>query len=449
MRQDLLDLTAHRAQASLARPAFEAELILPAGPPPVPRHPPSSSRIDWSLLPPPAPTLRCVVVIPVRNEAALLPRTLRALAEQVGVPDGCFEVLVLANNCSDATASRGRNAALSLMLMGRRVPIHVVEVAWPRRRANVGGARRALMDEAARRIARVKRHDGVILSTDGDTRVDPDWLAATLAAIDAGADAVGGRILTETEVGWPAGMVRLQRLDHAYLLLRSRLESLIDPDASDPWPRHHQHFGASLAVRADVYRRIGGLPRVPHLEDAALYHALRRRDLRVRHCPRVRVWTSGRFDGRCEVGLAHQLRIWADQTSEQCEPYVMDPAAEQREWLLRSATRQAWQQCHKGRSDPQALTVLARGLRIARAWVQTELEVDRPFGELWETIGGRRPVDRSRRVGVPLSVAAARFRELIQRCEEASSTSASPVRSAAEVELTSHLSPGGGISATR
>jgi len=47
--------------------------------------------------------------------------------------------------------------------------------------------------------------------------------------------------------------------------LLAELEGWLDPDPADPLPRHHQHFGASLAVTVDAYRRAGGLPSMPGL----------------------------------------------------------------------------------------------------------------------------------------------------------------------------------------
>ena len=64
-------------------------------------------------------------------------------------------------------------------------------------------------------------------------------------------------------------------LDVGYRLLRSQLESLLDPDPADPWPRHYQMFGASLALTAEIYERVGGLPVLPSLEDVALYRTLK------------------------------------------------------------------------------------------------------------------------------------------------------------------------------
>ena len=343
--------------------------------------------VDWSRLPAPLPGLRCVVVMPARDERLLLPGALRALAGQClpggAAPRTVFEVIVLANNCSDDTAASARRVAATQP----QATVHVVEASFPAAQANVGHARRLLLDEAARRLARADARDGVIASTDADTRVAPDWLAATLAAVDAGADAVGGRIGLLAGTAPPAATLRVQRLDDCYRLLRATAESAVDPDPGDPWPRHHQHFGASLAVRVDAYRAVGGQPCVPYLEDEALVRALRRADRTVRHCPAVRVRTSGRFDGRAPVGLAWQLRDWDDRVREARQPEVADPVRELRAWGLRRALRELWRS--HASLDRAVLADRLCALDLVAEREIPALVAAKFFGSFWETFEQR------------------------------------------------------------
>jgi len=247
---------------------------------------------------------RACVIIPVRNEAETIAATLDALAMQQGVDPGAFEIIVLANNCVDDSVERV-NAAR------RRHPhltLDVIECDFPEENANVGAARKLLMDEAARRLP----SGGIIASTDGDTVVDAHWLAATFQEFSDGADVVGGRILARSPsaAGADLELRRIHLTDTMYRHLIAAVEDVIDPDPADPWPRHFQHFGASLAITRDAYLGLGGLPRVPHLEDMALYDAARRADARIRHSPRVRAVTSARLGGRVGMGLSTQLGEW-------------------------------------------------------------------------------------------------------------------------------------------
>ena len=332
------------------------------------------------------------VIIPAKDEAANLPATLAALAAQIDL-NGCplpphsYEVIVLANNCRDATARVARQVALTYP----QLVLHVVERTLPPAEAHVGKARRLLMDEAARRLRAVGRPQGIIASTDADTRVAPDWLATTAAAVAAGADAVGGRILTDAPTAHRCSTRRYQLRDAAYNLLAARLEHRLDPIPADPWPRHHQHFGASLALTAAAYAQVGGLPVVPYLEDEALYQALYRHDLRVRHSPAVRVLTSGRHEGRVAVGLSAQLREWA--ALGQREPLVASGYELAAIWRARHQLRQLWQQASLSR--PLLLTMLpvvptspvkqvAATLGLDGAALSRQLLLPTTFGLLWE-----------------------------------------------------------------
>ena len=162
----------------------------------LPRRGRSARRLHQQL-PLPHPGLRMSVIIPAKDEVANLPATLAALAAQVDehgqpLPVGCFEVIVLANNCTDHTAAVVREQARLFPHM----VLHVAELCLPVAKAHVGRARRLLMDEACARLELLGRRQGIIASTDADTRVAPTWLAAIEAEIAAGADAVGGRFLT-------------------------------------------------------------------------------------------------------------------------------------------------------------------------------------------------------------------------------------------------------------
>ena len=61
-------------------------------------------------------------------------------------------------------------------------------------------------------------------------------------------------------------------------MLADHLASLLDFVPHDPWPRHSDHTGASLAVRGDVYAAVGGIPPLPFREDIGF---VARRLLRV------------------------------------------------------------------------------------------------------------------------------------------------------------------------
>ena len=116
------------------------------------------------------------VVIPARDAAATLPRTLAALAAQEGTPE--FEVVVVDDGSVDATARVAEEAGARVVLEGGRGP-------------------------ALARNAGARAGQGEVLAfTDADCFPAPGWLAAAWRAV-AGADLVQGAVLPEpgVEVG--------------------------------------------------------------------------------------------------------------------------------------------------------------------------------------------------------------------------------------------------------
>ncbi len=364
------------------------------------------------------------MIIPVRNEARRLPATLRALAAQVEL-DGSrfdprrFEVIVLANNCTDSSADAVRRFAAR----HPGLAIHAVEARFPRPVSHVGHARACLMNHACERLARTAGADGVIASTDGDTQVAPDWLAATLAEIASGAEAVGGRIVTGDDTVLPPALRRLARRDETYQRLRVRLEHALDPDHADPWPRHHQHFGASLAVTVRAYQRVGGLPPEPFLEDEALYQALRRHDLNVRHSTSVTVVTSSRRAGRVAVGLSWQLREWAARAAANEDARVADPARWADTIVLRRRLRRCWNVArHRAQHEPSAryqgtVERIAERLDVPARWLARQAATQETFGALWHAVEARRQrkARRARQAELRMSEAIALLRAMLAR----------------------------------
>ena len=122
---------------------------------------------------PPTSVLSVSIIVPVRNEAHHLNQTLDALRHQChadGQPidPATYEVLLLANNCTD------QSYAVARQYQQRRpaFPLHIAQIQLPPRKANIGTVRRLLMDEACQRLMSINNSRGIIVSTDGDTVVD-------------------------------------------------------------------------------------------------------------------------------------------------------------------------------------------------------------------------------------------------------------------------------------
>ncbi|MDR7036639.1 hypothetical protein J2X36_001380 [Methylobacterium sp. BE186] len=255
-----------------------------------------------------------MVAIPVRNEAERIGACLGALAAQEGIGAGGLGVVLCLNNCSDGTARVVASLRPSL-----RMPVRVVERAFAQ--ANAGWARREAMEAAALWLEEGDAPDGVILTTDADSRVPADWVARNLAAITDGVDAVAGRIALDADEAarLPAALHARGRLEGTYEALLTEIEARIDPLPHDPWPRHWTTSGASLAVRLAAYRQVGGMPPLAIGEDRAFVSSLLTSDARVRHDPQVIVVTSGRLDGRAPGGAADTMKLRCEVPESPCD----------------------------------------------------------------------------------------------------------------------------------
>lgn len=326
----------------------------------------------------PARGLKASVIIPARDEATGICATLDALAAQRDLNDeplapDSFEILLLANNCRDNTAGLARDWSAR----HPQIQLEIAEIEWDETHACVGNARRTLMNAACERLQSLSANGAAraICSTDADTRVSPFWIAHTLEELRLGADAVGGRILLRRE---PDDQTRkTYLLDTAYRLLRARLESAIDPQIGDLWPRHFQFFGASLAIRHDVYALVGGLPDVRCLEDMALETELVKRDCIVRHSPNVVALTSARRSGRVETGLSTQLQEWEQSCGFWLVPSGGEIAARAR---LKRALRATF-------AAPRKISIqLANELNLSVAELNARIEAAPAFGAFWLSI---------------------------------------------------------------
>lgn len=343
---------------------------------------------------PPLQSCRVCVVIPVRNEADNLPRVIQALAQQVD-DDGCpidfdsYEILLLANNCSDQTVS----VACSLSRLYPALRLHTIAVSLPKATACVGKARQMVMDESYRRLASIGTEGRIIASTDGDTEVSPNWISALIKEFDRGADAVGGRILTHRadtpEIDKCVSLYFLRILGHGYLT--SQIECLLDPQPHDSWPRHGQYYGANMAVLADMYGQIGGMPLVKDEEDVALYKRLKQADAKIRHSLSVRVSTSARRDGRATGGLAERLEELARTSQEKKAVLVELPQITEARILVRRQLRQAWMIWHHPskfnvRCHERTALLLSKNIGISPSCLRYEIERSPTFGTLIESV---------------------------------------------------------------
>jgi hypothetical protein len=320
-----------------------------------------------------------VVAIPARDEADRIGPCLFALNQQIQRPDA---VVLMLNNCSDATGTIARDMAPRLSFR-----LEVVTRVLPPAQANAGHARRMAMEIAAAEAGQT----GVLLTTDADSTVPPGWVSRSLAGLRQGADVVCGRaVIDPLEAAMiPAHLHKDDAKECRLIALLDDLAWALDPEAHDPPLRHTEASGASLAVRAGAFRRVGGIPAIAAGEDRAFVRALWMIDARVRHDPAIQVTVSGRVVGRADGGMADTIRRRMVQQDEFSDDQV-EPAADAfRRYHLRQRVRCAW----GGATD----VGLACDLAVSRASLEAAL-AHHFFGSAWAEIEACSPRLKRRRV---------------------------------------------------
>ena len=343
-----------------------------------------------------------IVAIPAKNEADRIGCCLLALAGQTWRPDA---VLLLLNDCTDGTATIVQ--VLSAVMPFRlAVNSHILPLAL----ANAGNARRLAMQRASELLGR----RGVLLTTDADGVVATDWIERNLLALSGGADLVCGRAVidpVEAEL-IPVHLHADDALECELIELLDQTAALLDPDPADPWPRHSEASGASLAVTVEAFRQVGGIPRISSGEDRAFVKALLRIDARIRHDPTVGVTVSGRILGRAPGGMADTIHRRMRQQDEFTDDSVEPAADAYRRIDFRRRARIAWRQQSVGLAGEQELAI---DLGIAPPLLEQML--NNPFfGTAWADIEAHSPFLARRRVrfvDLPRQIAYAR--QLLER----------------------------------
>jgi glycosyltransferase involved in cell wall biosynthesis len=220
------------------------------------------------------------VLIPARDEEALLPRCLRSVKQACALlPAGVTtDVIVISDGSTDETVS-----IASAMLHPEHGAVFATDAG------NVGIAR-ALAAQAALARYRGELAQCWLANTDADCEVPEAWLLDQLRLAQRGYTAVAGIVDVDCFA------------EHRSIVeSRFRLTYQINADGTHP----HVH-GANLGVRADAYLMAGGWAALSTAEDHDLWRRLRVDGTHLSDA-RLQVITSGRRVGRAPLGFAGAL----------------------------------------------------------------------------------------------------------------------------------------------
>lgn len=196
------------------------------------------------------------VVVPAYQEEARIEGTLHALAAQ---HDRDFTLLVVDNGSTDTTVERVRAFAVAAPF-----PVHVL--VEPEK--GVGSA----IDTGFRHA--IARGATLLARTDADCLPEPGWTAAARAAMRAGGGLVCGRVTARRDEHGPAGravFLVLVALGAGFGRIRPahrRRHGYLTP--------YRMHAGNNMAITAELYQAVGGMPRRPSPTDRTFINAVRR-----------------------------------------------------------------------------------------------------------------------------------------------------------------------------
>ena len=230
-------------------------------------------------------TWEVAVLIPARNEEALLGRCLESVIRAIdALPAAIRATIVLVSDCST-----DRTAEIGYRFIGEYGSIlHT--------RAGTVGTARSLAASYAIEQTTVPLSRLWFANTDADCMVPPSWLLDQIHFAASGIEAVAGIISIDSfEEHGPEVPARF------------RTSYSIHADGTHP----HIH-AANLGVRADRFVDAGGWANLKTGEDHDLWGRLTRTGVRLLSSAQLQVVTSGRRVGRAPSGFADALAAHND-----------------------------------------------------------------------------------------------------------------------------------------
>jgi GT2 family glycosyltransferase len=228
---------------------------------------------------------RVSVIIPSWNARDVLARCLDSLATQD--VRGGFETIVVDNASSDGTAELLRERADEVRVISNR--------------ENVGFS--AANNQAAR-----EARGAVLFFLNSDTELlSPDVLEALARAVEADGVAMAGPMLVNPDGSLQPSCAAHPSIARALIVgagvHRWLPNAVLRRVAPEFWPHDASIdtgwvMGAAVAVRADLFRQLGGFWPIMYSEEQDLAYRAQQRGLRVRFEDTVRVMHVGNHSNR-------------------------------------------------------------------------------------------------------------------------------------------------------
>lgn len=260
----------------------------------------------------PTAGLGMIVMIPACNEFELL-KTIESLS-LCQPPECMVEVIVLINEaeqCNVEISGQNENTLKLLQEWKAKHPdiffklYPVYPAPFPAKHAGVGLARKAGMDEAVRRFGQVGRPDGVIVSLDADTLVEPNYLVEIDKLFSSEMKLAGATISFRHRVE----ELECQRQREGIILYETYLHYYKGALEYCRYPHAIYTIGSAFAVRACTYVKQGGMSQRQAGEDFYFLHKLTQLG-QLAELKTTRVFPSARISDRVPFGTGAALEKW-------------------------------------------------------------------------------------------------------------------------------------------
>jgi hypothetical protein len=267
--------------------------------------------------------LGLVITIPCFNEPELI-KTLDALY-QCHPTSNPVEILILINQPADPDPGtreqneRSNNDAVVWIEKNSTITrkFHVIFVKdLPEKHFGVGLARKIVMDEAVRRLARSNSGDGIVVGMDADSLCDPDYLLEIERFFSEHPLTTGATIYFEHPLSGKAKKDHHIGIASYELHLRYIIRAL--RYARFPYAFHT--LGSSMAVKGSVYVKQGGMNKRKAGEDFHFLHKI----IPLGNFGEInttRVIPSSRVSSRVPFGTGKAMMKWINSNSTEFKTY--------------------------------------------------------------------------------------------------------------------------------
>jgi glycosyltransferase involved in cell wall biosynthesis len=214
------------------------------------------------------------VIVPAYDEEARIGATLRALAAQT---DRCFTLVVVDNGSHDRTREIVTDFAATAPFGVHLITEQVKGIGY----AVDTGFRYAIRNGA-----------WLLARTDADCLPSAGWIAAARAAMNDGADMACGRIVArrdEESLAGRAAFSCMVSVATAFGRIRpsnSRRHGYLSP--------YRMHAGNNMAITAEMYQAVGGMPRQAWQTDREFLNRVRQHTAAIAWCRAMTVQNSTR-----------------------------------------------------------------------------------------------------------------------------------------------------------